>query len=109
LAVTDHGHFRIRGGGKIALTAVLIAALGLLLLLSVAIPVKAVEQDELTVITMAQDGSWGVHGGLAWARDCSGHPRLPGDVQAVRAIGGSIHPSRGGWVIVDLCCNQKSS
>ena len=41
LAVADHGHFRIRVGGKVALTAVLIAALGLLLLLSATIPVKA--------------------------------------------------------------------
>ena len=57
LAVADHGHFRIRVDAKVALTAVLIAALGLLLLLSVTIPVKAVELDELTVVTMVQDGS----------------------------------------------------
>jgi len=41
LAVAENGHFRIRVGAKVALTAVLIAALGLLLLLSATIPVKA--------------------------------------------------------------------
>jgi hypothetical protein len=60
LAVADQGHFRIRVGAKVALTAVLIVALALLLLLSVTILVKAVELDKLTVVTMAQDGSWGV-------------------------------------------------
>jgi hypothetical protein len=63
LVVTNEGHFRTRGDGKVVLTAVLIAALGLLLLLSLAISVKAVDLDELTVVTVARDGSWGV-----WAR-----------------------------------------
>lgn len=87
LAVADHGYFRIRVGAKVALTAVLIAALGLLLLLSVTIPVKAVELDELTLVTMAHDGSWGCgYGGLA-----SGHPRLPGDVRRSEQLRRSIH------------------
>src|SRR5262245_55445963 len=101
LAVADHGHFRIRIG---ALTAVLIAALGLLLLLSVTIPVKAVELDELTLVTMAQEGSWGVGtvGSAAAIHDC----------RAMSSGGRSdcgtqFSTSRGGWVIAGLCGNQK--
>src|SRR5262249_9843159 len=59
-ALADHAHFRMRGGGKTAVTAALIAALGLSLLLSVETPAKAVDLDELTVVTMARDGAWGV-------------------------------------------------
>jgi hypothetical protein len=108
LAVADHRHFRIRGGGKVALTAVLIAALGLLVLLSVSIPVKAVELDELTVVTMAQDGSWGVgtagsHGPAIAAaiHECRAMSRGPSD------CGAQFITSHGGWVIAGLCGNQK--
>lgn len=108
LAVADHGHFRIRVGGKVALTAVLIVALALLLLLSVTIPVKSVELDELTVVTMAQDGSWGVctagsHGPAIAAaiHDCRTMSGGPSD------CGTQFIPSRGGWVIAGLCGNQK--
>jgi len=108
LAVADHGHFRIRVGAKVALTAVLIAALGLLLLLSVTIPVKAGELDELTVVTMAQDGSWGVgtagsHGPAIAAaiHDCRAMSGGPSD------CGAQFITSRGGWVIAGLCGNQK--
>src|SRR5262245_58818323 len=108
LAVADHGHFRIRVGAKVALTAVLIAALGLLLLLSVTIPVKAVELDEGTLVTMAQDGSWGVgtvgsHGPAPTA--------APHDRRAVSGgpsdCGAQFVTSRGGWLIAALCGNQK--
>src|SRR5262245_13065130 len=89
LAVAAHEHFRVHVGTKVALTAVLIAALGLLLLLSVTISVKAVELDELTVVKMAQDGSWGVgtagSHGLAIApavHDCRAVPGGPSDYGA---------------------------
>src|SRR5262245_52731317 len=58
--VAGYARFRPRSDGKVAVTAVLIAALGLLLLWSVTMPAKAVDLDELTVVTMARDGSWGV-------------------------------------------------
>jgi len=109
LAVAAHGHFRIRVGAKVALTAVLIAALGLLLLLSVTIAVKAVELDELTLVTMAQDGSWGVgtvgsHGPAIAAaiHDCRAMSGGPSDG------GAQFITSRGDWVIVGLCSNQKT-
>lgn len=108
LAVADHGHFRIRVGGKVALTAVLIAALALLLVLSVTIPAKAVELDELTLVTMAQDGSWGVgtagsHGPAIAAaiHDCRAMSGGPSD------CGAQFITSRGGWVIAGLCGNQE--
>src|SRR5262245_62073914 len=108
LAVVDHGHFRIRVGANVALMAVLVAALGLLLLLSVTIPVKAVELDELTVVTMAQDGSWGVgaagsHGPAVAAaiHDCRVMSGGPSDG------GAQFVTSRGGGVIAGHCGNQK--
>src|SRR5262245_16463715 len=59
-AVADHARLRTLCGGKLAEAAVLIAALGFLRLLSVTMPAKAVDLDELTVVTMARYGAWGV-------------------------------------------------
>src|SRR5262245_13418559 len=103
LAMADHGHFRISVNAKVALAAVLIAALGLLLLLSVTIPVKAVELGDLTLVTMVQDGSWGVGavGSPAAIYDCRAMSGGPSN------CGAQIITSRGGWVIAGLCGNQK--
>jgi hypothetical protein len=107
LAAADHGNFRIRLGSKVALTAVLIVALALLLLFSVAIPVKPVELGELAVVTMAQDGLWGV------CTAGSHGPAIAAPIYDCRAmLGGSSDcgahfTSRGGWVIAGLCGNQK--
>src|SRR5262245_4666944 len=105
LTVADHAHFRIRVAAKVTLTAVLIAALGLLLLVSVTIPVKAVELDELTLVTMAQDGSWdvGAHGRAIAAsiHDCRAMSGGPSD------CGAQFFTSHGGWGIAGLCGNQR--
>src|SRR5262245_54346578 len=103
-AVADHARFGTRCGGKIAVTAFLIAALGLLLLLSVAMPAKAVDLDELTVVTMARDGSWGV------ATAGSQGPAIAAAVRDCRAMAGGptdcgaqFITTRGGWVVAKLC------
>jgi hypothetical protein len=102
--MAKYGHFPIRCVGKVGLMAILIAAL----LLSVAIWVKAVELDEVTVVTMAQDGSWGVgtagsHGPAiaAAVRDCRARSGGPSD------CGAKFIVSRGDWVIAGLCGGQK--
>src|SRR5262245_2440991 len=101
-------HFRTRGGGKTAVTAALIAALVLALLLSVAIPAKAVDLDELTVVTMARDGAWGV------ATAGSQGPAIAAAIRACRAMAGGpsdcgaqFITTRGGWVIAGLCGTHK--
>jgi hypothetical protein len=109
-AVADHARLRTRGGGKFAVKAVLIVALGLLLLLSVAIPAEAVDLDELTVVTMARDGSWGV------ATAGSQGPAIAAAVHDCRAMAMARGPSdcgaqfvttRGGWAIAKLCGTHK--
>jgi hypothetical protein len=107
-AVADHAHFRTRGGGKTAVTAALIAALGLFLLLSVAIPARAVDLDELTVVTMARDGAWGV------ATAGSQGPAIAAAVRACRVMAGGpsdcgaqFITTRNGWVIADICGTHK--
>jgi hypothetical protein len=108
LVLAKYGHCLIRGSGKVALMAILIAALGLLLLLSLGISVKAVGLDEVTVVTMARDGSWGVgtagsHGPAIAAaiRDCRAMSGGPSD------CGAQFITSRGNWVIAGLCGSQK--
>src|SRR5262249_33636547 len=107
-AVADHAHSRTRGGGRIAVTAVLIAALGLPLLLSVATPAKAVELDELTVVTLARDGSWGV------ATAGSTGEAIATAVHACRAMAGAptdcgaqLTTARGKWVLANLCGDHQ--
>jgi hypothetical protein len=107
-AVADHAHFRTRGGGKIAVTAVLIAALALPSLLSVASPAKAVDLDELTVVALARDGAWGV------ATAGSQGPAIAAAVRACQAMAGGpsdcgaqFITTRGGWVIAGFCGSQK--
>jgi hypothetical protein len=100
------------GGGKVAIkvamTAILIATLGLLLLLSVAIPANAVELDELTVVTVSRDGSWGV------ATAGSQGPAIAAAIHDCRAMAGGrsdcgaqFVTMRGGWVIAKLCGTHK--
>jgi hypothetical protein len=101
-------HFRTRGGGNAAVTAALIAALGLALLLSVAVPAKAVDLDELTVVTMARDGAWGV------ATAGSQGAAIAAAIRACRAMAGGpsdcgaqFVTTRGGWVVASLCGSHK--
>jgi hypothetical protein len=106
--IADHTHFRTRGGGKIAVTAVLIAALGLSLLLSVSSPAKAVDLDEVTVVTVARDGSWGV------ATAGSTGEAIATAVRACRAMadaptdcGARLTATRGKWVLANLCGDHQ--
>jgi hypothetical protein len=107
-AVADHARLRTRGAVKITVTAVVIAALGLPLLLSVAIPAKAVDLDELTVVTMARDGSWGV------ATAGSTGEAIAAAVRACRAMaaaptdcGALLTTTHGKWVLANLCGNHQ--
>jgi hypothetical protein len=85
---------------------VLILAFGFLLVPTM--PAKALDLDELTVVTMARDGSWGVataaSQGEAIAgaiRDCQAGPLAPKD------CGAQFVTTRGGWVIANLCGEHK--
>ena len=107
-AVADHAHLRTQGGGNGAVTVALIVALGLLVLLSVAVPAKAVDLDELTVVTMARDGSWGL------ATAGSQGPAIAAAIHDCRAMAGGpsdcgaqFVTTRGGWVIANLCGTHK--
>jgi hypothetical protein len=106
--MADHAHFPTRGRGKTAVTAALIAALGLPLLLSVEIPAKAVDLDGLTVVTMARDGSWGV------ATAGSTGEAIATAVRACRAMadaptdcGALLTTTHGKWVLANLCGDHQ--
>jgi hypothetical protein len=89
-----------RRHGGIAATARLLSASGILL----ATPVSALELDELTVVTLAHDGSWGV------ATAGSTGEAIAAAVRACRAMareptgcGAHLATTRGRWVIASLC------
>jgi hypothetical protein len=78
------------------------------ILLAATIPVAALDLDELTVVTLARDGSWGVatagSQGQAFAtaiRDCQAKSGAQGD------CGAQFVTARGGWVIANLCGDHK--
>jgi hypothetical protein len=69
---------------------------------------KALDLDDLTVVTMAIDGSWGVakagSQGLAIAaaiRNCQAMAAAPSD------CGAQFVTTRGGWVVANLCGDHK--
>src|SRR5262245_25077131 len=72
-------------------------------------PAPALDLDELTVVTLAQDGSWGV------ATAGSQGPAIAAaihDCQAMAAAapsdcGAQFTTTRGGWVIAALCGDHK--
>ena len=71
-------------------------------------PAAAVDLDELTVVTLARDGSWGLatagSQGQAIAaaiRDCRAMAAAPSD------CGAQFTTTRGGWVIANLCGDHK--
>src|SRR5262245_43225231 len=87
---------------------VLSPAFGILLVVTVS--AHALDLDELTVVTMARDGSWGVatagSQGQAIAaaiRDCKAMAPPPSD------CGAQFVTTRGGWVIANLCRDHKIS
>jgi hypothetical protein len=78
------------------------------ILLAATIPAKAVDLDEVTVVTMARDGSWGmVTAGsqgeaiAAAIRDCRAVAAAPSD------CGAQLATTRGGWVVANLCGDHK--
>jgi hypothetical protein len=78
------------------------------ILLAGMMPAKAVDLDELTVVTLARDGSWGV------ATAGSQGPAIAGAVHACKAMAGTPNDcgaqfvtTRGGWVVANLCGDHK--
>ena len=72
------------------------------------VPAKAVDLDELTVVTLARDGSWGVAAAgsqgqaiAAAIRDCRAMAAAPSD------CGAQIITTRADWVIANLCGSHK--
>ena len=82
-------------------------ATALTVLLS-AVPAAAVDLDEVTVVTLARDGSWGAATAAstdqaiaAAIRNCRVMSAPPSDCGAQLAL------SRGSWVIANLCGDHK--
>jgi hypothetical protein len=85
-----------------------IPAFVFLLAVTAVIPAPAIELDELTVVTLARDGSWGVatagSQGQAIAaaiRDCRAMAAAPSD------CGAQFVTTRGGWIVARLCGDHK--
>jgi hypothetical protein len=69
---------------------------------------KAIDLDELTVVTLAQDGSWGV------ATAGSQGPAIAAAIRHCREMsvtssdcGAQFITTRGSWVVANLCGEQK--
>jgi hypothetical protein len=80
----------------------------LMIVMLATIPAKAVDLDELTIVTLARDGSWGVatagsHGQAiaAAVRECKAMAAAPND------CGAQFITTRGGWVVANLCGDHK--
>jgi hypothetical protein len=91
-------------GSRTSILRVSVLAFGFL----PAIPSKALDLDQMTVVTMARDGSWGVatagSQGEAIAgavRACNARPSAPRD------CGAQFVTARAGWVIANLCGDHK--
>jgi hypothetical protein len=89
-----------RGNGGIAATARLLAASSILL----AAPASALDLDEVTVVTLASKGAWGV------ATAGSTGEAIAAAVRACRAMAGAptdcgarLTTTRGRWIIANLC------
>jgi hypothetical protein len=89
---------------RIAATARLLVAFGIPL----ATPASALDLDELTVVTVARDGSWGV------ATAGSTGEAIAAAVRACRAMAGAptdcgarFTTTRGRWVIANLCGDHQ--
>jgi hypothetical protein len=73
-----------------------------------ATPAPAVDPDEVTVVTLARDGSWGV------ATAASQGPAIAAAIRDCRAMAGGpsdcgaqFASTRGGWVVAKLCGDRK--
>jgi hypothetical protein len=78
------------------------------ILLAATAPAAAVDLDELTVVTLARDGSWGVATAgstgeaiATAARACRAMARAPTDCGAL------LTTTRGKWVLANLCGDHQ--
>src|SRR5262245_41406992 len=85
----------------------LVSLLALGTLIAMPMTASAVDLDELTVVTLSQDGSWGVAAAsqgpaiAAAIRDCRTMADGPSD------CGAQLATTRGGWVVAKLCGDHK--
>ena len=93
---------------RIYAAAVIASLTALGALIARPIAAGAVDLDELTVVTLAQDGSWGV------ATAASQGPAIAGAIRDCRAMAGGASDcgaqfatTRGGWVVAKLCGDHK--
>ena len=94
--------------GAIAVIALRLAAISASGVLAAAMPARAVDLDDLTVVTLARDGSWGVATAgsqgpaiAAAIRECRAAAAAPSD------CGAQFITARGDWVIASLCGEHK--
>ena len=80
----------------------------LAVLQGLASPAPAVDLDELTLVTLARDGAWGVAAAAsqgpaiaAAIRDCRAMAAGPSD------CGAQFTTTRGGWAVARLCSDRK--
>jgi hypothetical protein len=92
-----------RGGVLLQLSILAFAAT-----LAATMAANAIDLDELTVVMLARDGSWGV------ATAGSQGPAIAVAIRHCRAMtvspsdcGAKFITTRGGWVIANLCGDQK--
>jgi uncharacterized protein DUF3306 len=93
---------------RIRASAVIGSLLALGILIARPIAARAVDLDELTVVTLARDGSWGV------ATAGSTGEAIAAAVRACRAMavaptdcGAQFTTTRGKWVIANLCGDHQ--
>jgi hypothetical protein len=94
--------------GEMAMRRILFTIAVLAVLQGLAPPAPAIDLDELTVVTLARDGSWGV------ATAASQGPAIAAAVRDCRAMaasssdcGAQFATTRGGWVVAKLCGDHK--
>jgi hypothetical protein len=93
---------------RIHASAVIVCLLAFGTLIAKPIAATAVDLDELTVVTLARDGSWGV------ATAASQGPAIAGAIRDCRAMAGGpsdcgaqFATTRGGWIVAKLCGEHK--
>jgi hypothetical protein len=85
-----------------------VSALACGILLAATVPAVAVDLDQMTVVTLARDGSWGAATSgstgeaiAAAVRDCRAMAGAPTDCGAV------LTATRGKWVLANLCGDHQ--
>src|SRR5262245_15732141 len=93
---------------RIHASAATVSLLALGTLIAGPIAATAADLDELTVVTLAQDGSWGV------ATAASQGPAIASAIRDCRAMAGGdsdcgaqFATARSGWVVAKLCGDHK--